>query len=607
MNDGRGKTMEKRKYDKVVKKVTYIAVVVVALLVVYVLLLKPFLTFKSYEKQMDKAGRRYYEINSRLLPTGKRVSTVTLKTLSNQKYIDEDFHVPLSSKNCDIENSWVKVKTEGSDYKYYVYLDCGFMESNVDHTGPEIKLNGDKEVTHERFKKFEDPGINNVVDRVDGKMEISDVTVKGKVDIETSGEYKITYTAYDSLNNKTEVTRTINVIDTISSIARRGNSKGYFTGNASNNYIYFSNSLYRIYGLDGDNVRLVSNNMVGIMNFDALDSFTDRYYKALSPKSKRLIVKNKYCKDKLSDSNLDTTECSSYTEERYAYIPSVADINKIRTNEGDFITTTQEIWTANTADKNNSYVNSGAFVDSTKVFDKGNNNSNIGFKPIITIKGNSIVDDGAGTVDDPYKLADDLKYAKSGELVNDRYLGEYLSIDNNTWRIIGIEDDGTTKVILNETLVSDESEVEYNNSGDINTYIYNPKKVNTYGWYVNNKATEYLNMKLFTTHKITVPVYKKDILYGKEIKGETKSYKVKLSVPDVYDLYTIPDDFVGDYLNLNSSKNKKKILVTGIDGAPYYADYYYKDRYSVRPVAFLKKDAKVSSGRGTINEPYIVK
>ena len=138
MNDGRGKTMEKRKYDKVVKKVTYIAVAVVALLVVYVLLLKPFLTFKSYEKQMDKAGRRYYEINSRLLPTGKRVSTVTLKTLSNQKYIDEDFHVPLSSKNCDIENSWVKVKTEGSDYKYYVYLDCGFMESNVDHTGPEI-------------------------------------------------------------------------------------------------------------------------------------------------------------------------------------------------------------------------------------------------------------------------------------------------------------------------------------------------------------------------------------------------------------------------------------------------------------------------------------
>ncbi len=597
--------MEERKYDKVVKKIVYISVAVVALLIVYVLLLRPFLTFKSYEKQMEKAAKRYYEINSKLLPTGKRISTVTLKTLANQKYIEEDFHVPLTANNCDIEKSWVKVKTEGSDYKYYVYLDCGFMESNIDHSGPEIKLNGEEKMTHERFKKFEDPGINSVVDRVDGKMQITDVEVRGKVDSETSGEYKITYTAYDSFDNKTVVTRVVNVIDTISSVVRRENEKGYFTGAAGNNYIYFSNSLYRIYGLDGDNVKLVSDNLVGTMNYAALDSFLERYYKALSPKSKRLIVKNKYCNDKLSNSNLDTTECSSYTKEREAYVPAVSDINKIKTNEGDFITTTNDIWTANTVDKSYAYVNSSSFVNGTKIFASTSVSQNLGFKPMITVKGDSIINGGDGTVEDPYKLKDDIKHAKAGELVNDRYLGEYISINDNIWRIIGIEDDGTTKVILNSTLEADEDLVEYNNSGDENSYIYNPKKVNTYGYYINNKATEYLNMKMFVSHTVTVPIYKNDILYGKEV--DKKEYKVKLSAPNIYDLYTIADNYSTDYLNINSSKNNQKLLVTSIDGSVYYTNYYNEDKYAVRPVAFLKKDIKVVTGRGTINDPYVVK
>ena len=112
-------------------------------------------------------------------------------------------------------------------------------------------------------------------------------------------------------------------------------------------------------------------------------------------------------------------------------------------------------------------------------------------------------------------------------------------------------------------------------------------------------------MKMFVSHTITVPIYKNDVLYGKEI--DKKEYKVKLSAPDIYDLYTISDDYGVDYLNINSSKSNEKLLVTGVDGSSYYIKYYYLDKYAVRPVAFLKKDTKIVNGLGTINKPYVVK
>ncbi len=59
---------------------------------------------------------------------------------------------------------------------------------------------------------FTDPGIFNVRDATDGELKIDDVYIKGSVNTNKIGTYEITYTAYDSLENETTVTRTVRVV-----------------------------------------------------------------------------------------------------------------------------------------------------------------------------------------------------------------------------------------------------------------------------------------------------------------------------------------------------------------------------------------------------------
>ena len=592
-----------RRYDKIMTKVTYVIAAIVVLLVVYFVFAKPYFTFQSYEKKMLAAAQRYYEINSSKLPTGKRVDTVGLSKLYNEKYIDQDFTVPLSSKLCNIKDSWVKVRMEESDYQYYVYLDCGYMESKVDHEGPVIKLNGDKEMTITKKEKFTDPGISSVIDKNDGKMNVGDVKVSGEVDTSVTGIYKIKYSIMDSLTNKTEVTRVVNVIDTVASITKRESQKGYYSGNASNNHIAFANHLYRIIGLDGDNVKIVSDEVVTLSNYDAINKQLEKYYDTLPSKTKKLIVKNKYCKDQLSTKNTDTTECSSYTEERNMYIPSLADINKVKAGTDNYLISQNLIWTANTVKEDYSYM-----VGESMMYLKGNiiamNNSyNAGIKPVVTIKGDLIVEDGDGSLDNPYIIQKDFKSSKPGEEVNKRLPGEYISLESGTWEIIETLDDGTTKIILDGVIETEEDLLTFANPRTSN-YEYDPKKVGSYAYNINNKANTYLPFDKLVSHEIEIPVYDGKILYGKE-KKPIKS-KVKLSAVNIYDLYTVGNGGF-EYLPINASKDKNEFYIINEEGNLQRQKYLPDRGYAVRPVAFLKQGAKVVEGTGRIDEPYTIK
>lgn len=594
--------MDNKTYDKVTTKVVYLVAAIVIIAIVYFIFVKPYVVFRSYEKQTRKAGEEYYQINHDKLPTGKRVDTVDLATLSTQKYLDRDFTIPLSSKLCDYQNSWVKVRYEGNDYKYYVYLDCGYMESKVDHDGPIIKLNGDQNMTVTKKEKFTDPGVSSVIDKNDGKMKVEDVTVSGEVNTNVTGTYKLTYTAFDSLKNKTEIVRTIKVIDTITSITKREGAKGYFPGDAVNNYINFSNQLYRIIGLDGDDVKIVSDKVVGVANYTAIDKQLKKYYETLSPKSKKLIVKNKYCNDKLSGKNLDTTECSSFTDEKDIYVPSVADINKIKTYEESFLNSGTFYWTSNMADDNYAYLKGDSIPGSRVAVNKMINTYNGGIKPVVTVKGDLIISNGLGTLEKPYIIDKDVKASKNGELVNSRLPGEYININGNAWRIIEPQEDGTTKIILNNTITTTDQDLEYDDAEN-ERYEYNPKVKNTYAYYINNKANTYIQSEKFVSHEIKVPIYKSKILFGKAEK--TKTYKVKLSAPSLYDLYTISltND---DYLVLDSSKDESIFYYMDVFGNPIKRRYDPVDKYSVKPVAFLKRGIKVIQGSGSEADPYII-
>ena len=97
---------EKKDYKKIIRT---IIIVVIIVGITYFLIIRPYIKFKTYESTMKKAAERYFEINETRLPTGKRISTVKLSTLYNEKYIQEDFKSPLNGKYCSTSKSWVKV------------------------------------------------------------------------------------------------------------------------------------------------------------------------------------------------------------------------------------------------------------------------------------------------------------------------------------------------------------------------------------------------------------------------------------------------------------------------------------------------------------------
>lgn len=598
--------MDKKKMKKYLKLAIVIVVVVLFL---WFLILNPLLTFKGYEKQVEDAAKRYFEINPSQLPTGTRVRTLSVQDLFDQSYLKEDFYVPFSKKPCSITESWVKVRQEDGEYKYYTYLKCGVISSIVDHKGPEITLNGDDSITIDQGSKYEELGVKSVVDNSDGKMNIDDVTIDSSdVNTDVTGSYEVVYTIQDSLNNETRKIRTVNVVSRLESLVKKAtNDSGVYTGINPNNYMYFSGMLFRILGVDGDNVRIVAEQDVSNVNYSAIDEWLDYYYDHINKKSKKYVVKNKYCNMNADDGSISSlTNCSSYTDEQEVSILSASDINQAGPVADNYLYPNSISWVRNSKNDDEAYAVRNVFYNSDSQYMSFDKDYNFGVRPVITIQGDALVVDGDGTQANPYSIGD-FESASTNDLVNTRSTGEYISYSGILWRIIDVDNDGTTKVIANTTL--------YNNGERVLTYydtnatskIYNPTQRGNVGYFINNQASQFVDTEYFANKVVEVPIYKNDIKYGNE--STTKKYKVKLSAPDMYEMFSAfnyNDKAMKSYWLINSSRKQYTKAVISDIGVVMYGNIYDYDEYGVRPVGYLDKDCVIVRGRGTVDNPYII-
>lgn len=598
--------MDKRKMTKYLK--IAIVIIIVALFL-WFLVLGPLFTFKGYENQVEDAAKRYFEINASQLPTGTRVKTISVQDLFDQAYLKEDFYVPFSKKPCSITESWVKVRREDGEYKYYTYLKCGVISSVVDHKGPEITLNGEETITVDQGSKYKELGVKSVVDNSDGKMNIDDVTIdSSNVNTDVTGTYEVVYSIRDSLNNETKKIRTVNVVSRLESLVKKTtNDTGVYTGLEPNNYMYFSGMLFRIVGLDGENVKIVAAQDVSNVNYSAIDEWLEYYYDHLTKESKKYIVKNKYCNMGTDDGNVGSvTECNSYTNEQELSILSASDINKANDASGNYLYPRSISWVRNSKNDTEAYTVRNVFFNTDVHYMSFSKDYNFGVRPVITIKGDSLVVSGDGSKEKPYSIGD-FTSAKTNDLVNTRYSGEYISYSGMLWRIVDTDSDGTTKVIANTTLYNNGARVLTLYNTDATAKIYNPTQKGNVGYFIKNQASQFVDTEYFVNKQIEVPIYKGNINYGKE--SSTKKYKVRLSAPNMYEMFSAFDyDSVAmkSYWLINSSKRQYTKAVVSDIGVPMYGDLYDYGEYGVRPVGYLDKDCVIVRGKGTSQDPYII-
>ncbi len=594
---------------KVKTTLKLIVIVVIIALFVWFVFIWPTYTFKKNEQTLEDAAKRYFELNQTELPTGTRIATVDMQTLYHKAYLKEDFYIPYTDEPCSLKESWVKVKKEtNGEYKYYTYLKCGALESTVDSKGPEITLNGSDTVTVDLGEEYKDAGVKSVVDNTFGKMEVSDVTIKtSEVDTSKIGEYKVTYTAYDELKNKTTVTRTVKVVSKIkNAVSKITGETGYYTGKNPNNYIRLSGMMFRIIGIDGDNVRIVAEEDIANVNYDGIESWLDYYYEHITDAAKKLLVKNKYCNMTISDTTLETSECTSFTKERYVYIPSATDINKTKDTTGSFMKPETLSWLANPKDTTKAYATRNVMFGNLAGYDFYSDEKvkNYGVRPVLTIKGTSLLTAGNGTYENPYTFGE-TKTAKTDDLVNTRYTGEYISYSGVLWRIIGVNSDGTTKIISCQNIKQDGVNVKTNYTETTSTTkIYNPTEKNNVGYYINNKISEFIDTSYFVNKNVSVPIYKNEIQYGQETS--TKKYKVKLSAPNMYEMFSAHStsaENMKSYWLINSSKTEYKGGAVSDAGVTLNTISEF-DSFGVRVVANLNSKVLITKGHGTLENPY---
>ena len=596
---------------KTISFLKLLVVVVIVALFAWFIFIKPSYNFSKYEKTLEEAAVRYYQLNQTELPTGKRVATVTMQTLYHKSYLKEDFYIPYTDKPCDLKESWVKVRKVDGEYKYYTYLQCGAMKSTVDNKGPEIKLNGSDVVTVDLGSKYKEPGVKSVVDNTDGKMDIKDVIIDSKkIDTEKIGTYKVTYTATDGLKNKTTVERTVEVVSKIKNAVKIANDKkDYYKGSNPANFVRLSGMLFRVIGVDGNNVRIVADEDIANVNYSGVSPWLEDYFmKHISENAKKLLVKNKYCNMKVTNENLNATECTSFTDSRYSYIPSIVDVNLTKDDKStSFMKPETLSWLANEKDDKTAYTTRNVFFgnEAGSDFYADSKTQNYGVRPVLTIKGDTLIKSGNGTSTSPYTFGE-TKTGKTDEAINTRYSGEYISYGGMLWRIIEVNEDGTTKVVSIENIKKDGVNIKTNyKKVKSDKKIYNPTQKNNVGYYINNKVSEYIDTSYFVNKEIKVPVYKKEIQYGKQ--NTTEKYKVKLSAPNMYEMFSASAKSASrtrSYWLLNSSEEPYyKALVTdaGVVITENVGDF---DEYGIRVVANLKKSVSIKKGKGTKDSPY---
>ena len=601
---------------KIIRIVVIALIIVAILLLVWFLFIYPRVVFRENESKLAAAGERYYQINRSYLPSEKgRVVSVSLNTLVKQEYLDGLYTA--YGKLCDLNESNVKVVNDGEDNKYYTYLKCGNMESDVDHEGPVITLKGETKETVSRGSTYEDPGIESVVDDTDGKIDISKVSVKGEVDTANVGNYEITYTVNDSLNNKTTVTRTVVVEERLSSIVKEAtkDTNNYYKGFRDDNYIMFNNMLFRIVKInDNDTIMAVSEESLASVDYtndgrfanSSLDKWlNDYFYNLLEDKYKDLIVSTKWCDDVVNKDDYMTTECTRTSAKRNIGIMSIQDYNNTLQDGNSFYDSRALSWFSNIGEDNNPWTFTSMYDYPLKT-EPMNQEYLFNVRPTITLKKNTKVLSGDGSSGNPYILVENNTARKNSDL-NKRQIGEYITYEGYTYRISNLNNNGTTEVIMTGVIKNGDNELNIGYNNGSGKKVYNSKQEGNIGYQVINDLTKYISTDLFEKTKVEVPIYSGRVTY--QGKKNIKEYNDIISIPSTFDIFSAKglNSGNGGYWLIDSSNEENiKTMVYPI-GTVSYTPITDDTTAGVKVKATFKKDVIITDGSGTLSDPYEVR
>ena len=377
------------------------------------------------------------------------------------------------------------------------------------------------------------------------------------------------------------------------------NQTYYFYGNVDNNYVRYSNLLWRIVRVGADNtVVLVTDQVVGNLamgnkestyqdsnimtwlNLNTENGNSGVLEKNLSNKES-VLVKNEICMDMVDD--IEKITCETMDKEHYVGLLSVQDY--IRTGGSkSFIHNGRYTYFGNqNKEKEYWYLNQEGKLDVTS------SDEMMGFKAVITLSPSLEVKDGNGSLKNPYTIAED-----------QNYFGSYVQLGNDMWRVYEVQEN-TLKLVMNHTL-------EDSSQGDkVFKYIYSKRNFKhndtVYGslaYYLNQTYYNSLGYRSILLENTYVNGY-----YGEDNDFKLEdvyqnTMETKITVPSITDV-VLNDELEGYATDTGLSDGSSLIYIQKGKGS-IGSNSVLKESAVVPCISIDKSNLKL--GSGTESDPY---
>jgi hypothetical protein len=372
---------------------------------------------------------------------------------------------------------------------------------------------------------------------------------------------------------------------TLNNSLSKDDNEYIYNSKANNNYLKYNGYLWRIIKVTGDDQLVaVSEDTITYLPFNSSIKWINitKYNKELEL-NYDYLDNTKICIDTFNDIN--NISCNEVNTDYTIGLLSLEDYIKYG-GSNSYLNNGTNFWTSNKYDDTKAwYISSDGKVSSDDL------NERHGIRPVITIKSNTKLISGNGTIENPYII--EQRNIKS---LKDTYQGEYVRYSNNTWRII-YNKENKIKLI---------SENYLKNTNNIDIEYYFTDLNNTID--LNNKTLYWLNSKYVKSLENKEYLIKGNYYIGTYYKEKNNYMYSYLKNIELYvGLPSINEPFIYELDNifLSNPSNIDDLTTYAINKNNLYEDVISTKR-KIRPTIYLKDNITIKSGKGTKDKPYIL-
>ena len=374
---------------------------------------------------------------------------------------------------------------------------------------------------------------------------------------------------------------------------REINGAEYFINDSDNNYLEYSNLLWRIIKVNSDNsITVMSDSSLTSLAYgedlDYKESYINKWLNSSDNEYSGILEKHLNNKDMyLQKTNacldvvdeLDNKECMDIFNENYISLLSTSDYVNVG-NKDSYVVNGEYFYLGN-SNKNSEVW----YIDSEGKITTSSGKDIYGVRPVITIKANIDYLDGDGKLDNPYKIENE-----------NGLFGSYVKLDNDLWRVYQVNDT-EVRLVLNDYLKVNNNNLEYIYSN--NSSYHDDYKYGSIAYYLNRTFLNSLSYK----DKI------KEVNWTNGYYGSNSNYDYEKALDAAINskvaLISIGDirlnNKLDNYFTLTGTKDKGAVVYTILSNQKVYTKSVQNKAYIVPTISIDKE--LLTKGNGTFDSP----